>query len=687
MTLPRPVKPTSATTTDRQAVSWSERLQSAGVARLLLWYLALLIPTLFFKYSYLRSVAGDGLAATLASGQFGHLPRVTQYLLLSRGDLLDVLAIVLVAALVGRLLRIDVAWLVAGTTFVALVVSAANWISFEVAGALIARENVTLAAAWIRQNPSVLVSQPSDRLLALAAILLLVFAAVWSFSAFLLARYGPLGSRARIIVRGVGSSIVAAWIAAAIASASFDTHGAPVPEGFRGYWSATVGSLIGSEAWHPDEMRLPSVARLDSEYHQLVYPASLGAPAPVRLTQPKHPRLAHIVVISLETAPRRYYPITDNPAYPTFFEMGKRGIVSDHHFTTMPATIWAVYSMVSGTYPRFGRSIIDYGDFHADGLAAVLGRHGYETTFIDSYHTDWNPSNGGHHNSRILRGLGFSTLLEPSSAAAAAASSDHGYAAAVALERESLKTAVQRIAEAEAHRTKAFVFVATILGHYPWRTPPGADGQSNAEKLALIARDIDRCVGGFMQALRDRGLSDSVIVVVTGDHGLRSREEFGSLGEDMQVGELSFNVPLLIYAPGVLDGAVRVPFVTSHVDIAPTLLSLVGIHDAPLLVEGSDILDAAPCGRTTFLLSGALRPIDGFYRAGRFFVFNRFSGDVRITAGPPDPCTAASYAGAMPDSVASVARGTSNTLDLARQVFDTTAALFLRRAQTLTATP
>jgi hypothetical protein len=482
--------------------------------------------------------------------------------------------------------------------------------------------------------------------------------------------------------------VVAAWIAAAIASASFDAHGAPVPEGFRGYWSATAGSLIGSEAWHPSQMHLPSVARLDSEYHQLVYPASLGARAPVRLTQPiQHPRLAHIVVISLETAPRQYYPITDNPAYPTFFEMGKRGIVSDHHFTTMPATIWAVYSMVSGTYPRFGRSIIDYGDFHADGLAAILGRHGYETTFIDSYHTDWNPSNGGHHNSRILRGLGFSTLIEPSPVAESAASSDRGYAAALALERHSFGAAAQRIAAAAAHRTKAFVFLATILGHYPWRTPTGADGLTNADKLALMARDIDRCVGEFLQTLRDRGLSDSIIVVVTGDHGLRSREEFGSLGQEMQIGELSFNVPLLIYAPGVLAASVRVPFVTSHVDIAPTLLALVGIHDAPLLVEGSDILDATPCGRTTFLLSGSLRPIDGFYRAGRFFVFNRFSGDVRITAGPPDPCTAESSASAMPGSAASAARGTSNTLDLARQVFDTTAAIFLRRARAPASTP
>jgi hypothetical protein len=690
MTLPRPADSTSArTTADRPGHRWADRLQAPAVARLLLWYVVLLVPTLFFKYSYLRSVATDGLAATLASGPFGHLPGVVQYLLLFRGDLLEVLVIVLVAAAVGRLLRIDLAWLVAGTSFVALAVSAANWLSFETAGALIARDNVTLAVAWIRENPLALLSQRSDRLLVMAAALLLIFNALWSFSAFLLVRFGAAGLRSRIVVRALAPLVALVWIAAALSSVSYQAHDAPVPESFRGYWSETVGSLVGSESWHPYAMHLPSVARLDSEYVRAVYPESMYTDmAPLVARRSMHPRRTHVVIISLETAARQYYPITDNPAYPTFFQMGKRGIVTDHHFTTMPATMWAIYSMVSGTYPRLGRSLVDYGDFHADGLATALGRHGYETTFIDSYHIDWNPANGGHHNSRLLRGLGFSTLVEPPPSTGDAGSSDHGYAAAVARERQSLARAASRIADANAHGTKAFVFVATILGHYPWRTPPGAEGLSNAEKIPLIARDIDRCVGEFLQTLRDRGLADSVVVIVTGDHGLRTVEEFGSLGQRMQLGETSFNVPLLIYAPGQLDAPVRIPFVTSHVDIAPTVLALVGIQDAPLLIEGSDMLDGSPCGRTTFLLNGSLRPVDGYYQGGRFFAFNRFTGDVRVTAGPLDPCTAnPPPAAGGRDSTASDARAAVNLLDRASQLFDTTAAIFLQRDFTGGAAP
>jgi Sulfatase len=689
MTEPGPASPAASTTALVQAHSWADRLQSPDVARLLLWYVLLLIPTLFFKYSYLRAVASDGLAETLASGPFGHLPGAVQYLLLFKGDLAEVFVIVLVAAAVGGILRIDLAWLIAGTSFIALAASAANWLSFETAGALIARDNLTLAVAWVRENPLALLSQRSDRLLVMAALLLLIFTALWSFAAFLLARYGATGARSRVVVRALAPLVILVSVAATTVGVRYRAHGAPVPESFHGYWSETAGSLIGSESWHPYDMQLPSVSRLDSEYLRAVYPTSLRAAATVPVPRDLvHPRRTHVVIISLETAARRYYPITDNPAYPTFFEMGKHGIVTDHHFTTMPATMWAIYSMVSGTYPRFGRSLVDYGDFHSDGLAGTLGRHGYETTFIDSYRIDWNPADGGHHNSRLLKGLGFSTLIEPPPVDGATSAPDQGYAGAVALERQSLASAARRIVEADARGTKAFVVVATILGHYPWRTPPGTEGLSNADRIPLIARDLDRCVGEFLRTLRDRGLADSVIVVVTGDHGLRTMEEFESLGQPMQLGEPSFNVPLLIYAPSVLDATVRIPFVTSHVDIAPTVLALVGIQDAPRLLEGGDMLDGAPCGRTTFLLNGSLRPVDGYYQAGRFFAYNRFTGDVRVTAGPPDPCTGTPPAArAGHDSATAGARAAVDLLGRASQLFDTTAAIFLQRDSTGGAAP
>jgi hypothetical protein len=104
------------------------------------------------------------------------------------------------------------------------------------------------------------------------------------------------------------------------------------------------------------------------------------------------------------------------------------------------------------------------------------------------------------------------------------------------------------------------------------------------------------------------------------------------------------------------------------------------------LLEGGNMLDGTPCGRTTFLLNGSLRPVDGYYRAGRFYALNRFTGDVRMTPGPADPCASDAAPGATPGTAggtvgdAAAVAATPEILDRASQLFDTTAAIFLRQS-------
>src|SRR5262249_60030395 len=98
----------------------------------------------------------------------------------------------------------------------------------------------------------------------------------------------------------------------------------------------------------------------------------------------------HIVIVSLETAPRKFYPIADDPILPVFHVMSQHALVSDRHYASAPTTALAIYSLMTGTYPRPGEAISRYGPFETDGLPTVLARHGYESTFIDSYDLSWN---------------------------------------------------------------------------------------------------------------------------------------------------------------------------------------------------------------------------------------------------------------------------------------------------------
>jgi arylsulfatase A-like enzyme len=664
----------------------SRALASPTVAKLGLLYLLLLLPTLYFKYSYLTSLAEEGVLAAVATGSV--VQSVARYVTLFDADFVEVLLLVAALYVIGHLLlRINLDVLAAVAALASMLVSAGNWLSFQVIGSLLNADNLAIALSWLREHPETVTRDQGGKLLLISAGGLLLLAFLWTTVCFLAIRGGVSERSASTIARvTLGVAVVLQLVAGA--GATYRAVHPRLGEGTsQGYWSSTVKSLRGAEHWAPLELELPAEASIESHYREFAFSdstasnasaAGAAGEATVRIP-PEHRVARHIVIVSLETAARKYYPLLDNAQLPTFARMAGRGISSDYHLSTNPATTWAIYSMLTGTYPRRGRSLLDYGDFDSDGLASVLGRQGYETTFLDSYKIDWQSGFHRDHNSRMVKDLGFKSIEDITTDSVQHTTGD-AFDIAVARERRSLARALNSIDDARLHHAHAFVFIATILGHFPWASPETAKNHAGAAKLTAIARTLDTLMGEFLAGVEKRGLSDSIIVVVTGDHGLRSKSEFGSLGESMRFGTISFNVPFVLYAPGLFDRGVRMTHVTSHVDIAPTLFDLVGVSTDSLLLHGSSMLDPAVERRTTFMLNNSLRPVDGYYRDGWLYIYNAFTGEARAERAPagmarPD---LPGFSPGVPPSLEFTAN-VAGTLDRAAGIFDTTSAYFLQR--------
>jgi hypothetical protein len=111
------------------------------------------------------------------------------------------------------------------------------------------------------------------------------------------------------------------------------------------------------------------------------------------------------------------------------------------------------------------------------------------------------------------------------------------------------------------------------------KVPPGETYPGFFAPVASSVRYVDGCFAGFVAALKQAGLYDRSIVIVTSDHG-------DSLGEGGRWGHAFFlepevmRVPLIIHLPSDLRARVAadtkaVAFAT---DITPTLYALLG-HD------------------------------------------------------------------------------------------------------------
>jgi arylsulfatase A-like enzyme/Tfp pilus assembly protein PilF len=96
----------------------------------------------------------------------------------------------------------------------------------------------------------------------------------------------------------------------------------------------------------------------------------------------------------------------------------------------------------------------------------------------------------------------------------------------------------------------------------------------------------DAVTGNLLDYLKDKGLLEKTVIILTGDHG----ESLGEHGE-LTHGYLAYNttiwIPLLIYAPGVAHRVVDQN--VSHIDIFPTICDLLNI-DKPDFLQGASLL-------------------------------------------------------------------------------------------------
>jgi phosphoglycerol transferase MdoB-like AlkP superfamily enzyme len=106
---------------------------------------------------------------------------------------------------------------------------------------------------------------------------------------------------------------------------------------------------------------------------------------------------------------------------------------------------------------------------------------------------------------------------------------------------------------------------------------------------------FDTSLASFMEELERSGLAGSTVVAVWGDHdaGFPWRPEIASAmgaSHDPEGWYLSQEVPLFIRVPGAQELHGERKIVAGHVDVAPTLLALLGVDPAPYAFVGRNLL-------------------------------------------------------------------------------------------------
>jgi len=116
-------------------------------------------------------------------------------------------------------------------------------------------------------------------------------------------------------------------------------------------------------------------------------------------------------------------------------------------------------------------------------------------------------------------------------------------------------------------------------------------GSDKVHRYRALLWNVDRAIGRYLDELAAQGLLDHTIIVFASDHG-------ESLGDDPRLpnthGQVTYaplvRIPIAFKVPGLAPG-VRTDLV-SIIDLAPTVLGLLGVPDAIAPLDGYDLVPA-----------------------------------------------------------------------------------------------
>ena len=398
----------------------------------------------------------------------------------------------------------------------------------------------------------------------------------WSNVALIAAIIGVAGfapRRLRTVPRVPLLAVLAAIVALGPAAARrVDTHGLD-----RNAWTALAATALPRLAARGDVLFAEPARRGDRAGL-----ASLPDDGLDRLRASAARR--NIVLIGLESTAAQYlglYGASPDIA-PNLSHLARNAIVFDAAYAVYPESIKGLFSILCSAYPAYDTDADSYANAPCSSLAAVLASRGYRTALFHSGRFGYLGMDA------IVRNRGYNLLADAGDMSGARYSS-------FGVDEPSTVARILAWIDALPRGGPFFITYLPIAGHHPYDTsargPFSEDDEFGRYRNAV--HEGDASLGTLVRGLRARGLDRTTVWIVFGDHGEAFGQHDGNHGHTFQLFEENIHVPLVIAASGVTAGQERSRRVASLIDVAPTILDLIGAP-APRDYEGRSLLTNDP---------------------------------------------------------------------------------------------
>lgn len=390
-----------------------------------------------------------------------------------------------------------------------------------------------------------------------------------------------------------GASAATAMLACTVASAigwGIALRPAPIT---RSFMLNAITALMPQGADNGQRGMLDD-AQLRARFTELAHSPASSGNAPNAGTE----RNSNIVLFVLETASIEFLDTRrELPAHPVWQLLSTHRYVSANHYSTFPASAESNLSILAGLYPPRA-----YYDTCVAGLGAQqelptfigeLRRRGVQTASYMPYRAQVPM------DKVVFEHTGFGSVFYGGNLGKA---QEGKGAEALALEK------MLSDVEHWASDSKQFaVAYFPQLGHGPWDAKLGANIAARGHSVAM--RQLD-WLYQLVQILERTGALENTVIVLTGDHGVRTLQEDPAVKVGM-IDRYSLHVPLVLIAPHSEYPAGISSRPTSHIDLAAELTHLFGLPRPPLM-QGLPLLHEAVATRRQFFMASWYFGADGY---------------------------------------------------------------------------
>lgn len=409
----------------------------------------------------------------------------------------------------------------------------------------------------------------------------------------------------------------------------------PVSEAYRSA-AYKIASTFVQDPFDAKEFARLSAAELSKGYAQM----SRTAP-PSRDALHGAAKDRDVLVFVLETAPEEIVDFEQllgvgGPLH----RLSGGMLIARQHYSTYPYTSDAMFSIFSSQYPAARQRLIrSSGTIPNLGWGGVLANLGYEARefapHLDTFEDD----------TTMYKLMGFPTRRVAGQQAPTIAPRVKEQIQEVLdrfpnRDRSREKLFTKRLGEdliawewlkkefvELKHDEKRFVFAyAPQIGHGPYFNLDNSEDIISRGKT-LVNLQLG-WLGELIEIMHRENTLKNTVIVITGDHGLRTQTEYPTLATGVLT-RVSMNVPLAIFADGVFQGTEELAAATSHVDIGPSLLWLLGAEDTRVAVHGTPIWNPALSERVLYFFGKDYLGADAFHDRGRFVSCEYFNKTCR----------------------------------------------------------